>query len=145
MYSTSKIFNYFYTIFWYIYHIINEKIWLSIADSCKWNKKITTALSYQNLNNFLPIKYSDCTSAIFFYRPNSLSMNIRGYYDRGEANIDIIYWSVYLPSRISGEEGGVNLASYKFHFIRVHHNLVSALSCNKCIMFLQSWQLWPAD
>ena len=42
--------------------------------------------------------------------------------------MDIIYWSARSSSRrgvdgVKGVDGGiVILASYKFHFIRVHHN-----------------------
>ena len=42
--------------------------------------------------------------------------------------MDIIYWSfVHLVrDRVKGvyEEGIVNIASYEYHFIRVHENLV---------------------
>ena len=45
---------------------------------------------------------------------------MRGYCDRGKIVVmDIIYWSVVHPG---GDGGIVILASYKFHFIRVHHN-----------------------
>ena len=45
-------------------------------------------------------------------------------------NIDIIYWSIPSSNRrkvdkVKGVDGGIFiLASYKFHFIRVHDNLV---------------------
>ena len=46
------------------------------------------------------------------------------------ANIEFIYWSVRSSSRkegdrVKGVEGGIIiLAHYKFHFIRVHDNMV---------------------
>ena len=63
--------------------------------------------------------------------------NLRGYYDRGKfssiyvTNMKIFYWSVLISSRIGGDwlKGDglgfiVVLGSYKFHFIKVHDNLV---------------------
>ena len=62
--------------------------------------------------------------------------------------MELIYWSVYSYSR--REEGGVKrracgkslfmLASYKFHFIRVHDDLVYDPSDDKSIVFANpSW------
>ena len=46
--------------------------------------------------------------------------NIRGCYDKGKI---VIYW-LFILSRRRGWGGIVILPSYKFHFIRVHDNMV---------------------